>query len=273
MSPSTATERTAWRIFGRRIDPTRVTVASTIVVIASLAWLVTFLASGGMGMSDQMTFDMAPLPGFLAVWVVGMVAMMFPVMVPVVLLYDRLRKTPAPGAADPPERSAFNRALSSPLFLSGYLAMYASLGIGAFLVLWIGSSLAMEFPQLLPHAWMVPAAVFIGAGAYQLSPVKQKCLALVHSPLGIFMKGWRDDLPGSFLMGARHGYYCVGCCWLYMIVLTLVGAMGVFWMAAFAVVISVEKATGRWGMKFSKAIAAGFIVVGILFAVQGLPTL
>jgi predicted metal-binding membrane protein len=57
---------------------------------------------------------------------------------------------------------------------------------------------------------------------------------------------------------------------MYMIVLAVVGAMGLFWMAGFAVVLSIEKATGHWGTAFSKVVAAGLVALAAVLAARTL---
>lgn len=42
-------------------------------------------------------------------------------------------------------------------------------------------------------------------------------------------------------MGARHGAWCVGCCWALMASLFALGVMSVVWMAVVAGIIAVEK--------------------------------
>ena len=37
------------------------------------------------------------------------------------------------------------------------------------------------------------------------------------------MSHWRDGSGGAFLMGWRHGLFCLGCCWALMLVLFVVG--------------------------------------------------
>jgi predicted metal-binding membrane protein len=60
---------------------------------------------------------------------------------------------------------------------------------------------------------------------YQLTPLKAGCLARCQSPLGFLMSNWRDGSSGAFLMGFRHGIFCLGCCWALMAVLFVVGVM------------------------------------------------
>jgi predicted metal-binding membrane protein len=57
---------------------------------------------------------------------------------------------------------------------------------------------------------------------------------------------------------------------MYMIVLAVVGSMGLFWMAGFAVVLSIEKASGHRGVAFSKVVAVGLLGVAVILATRTL---
>jgi predicted metal-binding membrane protein len=85
------------------------------------------------------------------------------------------------------------------------------------------------------------AAVLALAGIYQLSPLKRRCLAQCRSPLSFIARHWRTGAGGAFVMGVRHGAWCVGCCWLLMALLFVGGVMNLAWIAALAVLVLAEK--------------------------------
>jgi predicted metal-binding membrane protein len=84
-------------------------------------------------------------------------------------------------------------------------------------------------------------AVLIGAGIYQWLPMKGICLTQCRSPLALIAEYWREGPIGGLSMGVRHGLFCVGCCWLLMAVLFVVGVMNLLWVAALAALVFVEK--------------------------------
>jgi len=255
-----------WRLFGHALDPFRVTVASGMVLLAGTAWLASYVLGGTTGPMTEMDATMAS--AFLGVWVVGMVAMMFPVMIPTVLLFDRLLKTPSPGETETKDVSSWTRRFGTPTFLSGYLVMYAILGVAAIVALFFAGYLMMAYPDLMMWGLYVPPAVLLATGIYQLSPLKTRCLTAVHSPWALFSGVRRKNLLGSLRLGTRFGAYCVGCCWMYMAVMLVVGAMGLFWMGGLALVLSVEKSSGRWGKRFSQVLSVGFLIIGLALLVQ-----
>jgi predicted metal-binding membrane protein len=52
---------------------------------------------------------------------------------------------------------------------------------------------------------------------------------------------WRPGPFGSFMLGVRHGAYCVGCCWLLMALLFVGGVMNLVWIAVLTLIVLVEK--------------------------------
>ncbi len=57
------------------------------------------------------------------------------------------------------------------------------------------------------------------------------------------MNEWRDGVFGSFVMGLKHGWYCLGCCELLMGLLFVTGVMNPIWMAVLAIFVLIEKVT------------------------------
>ena len=100
----------------------------------------------------------------------------------------------------------------------------------------LGDTLAWDHAgRALAGATLVVAAV------YEVTPLKNVCLAKCRSPLGALLGSWRDGPSGAVRMGARNGAWCVGCCWALMASLFALGVMSVSWMAFIAGIIAVEK--------------------------------
>ena len=83
--------------------------------------------------------------------------------------------------------------------------------------------------------------ILIIAGVYQWLPLKSTCLTHCQSPFGFLSQYWREGVKGGFVLGVRHGAFCVGCCWLLMTLLFVVGVMNLLWVAALAAFVLVEK--------------------------------
>ena len=56
---------------------------------------------------------------------------------------------------------------------------------------------------------------------------------------------WREGTRGAFVMGLRHGIYCVGCCWMLMALLFATGVMNLLWVAVIATFVIAEKLMPR----------------------------
>jgi predicted metal-binding membrane protein len=221
-----------------------------LCLLAALAWAVTVTQAKGMGVRPG-TMGLS-LAAFLALWVVMMTAMMFPSVAPMVVMWIR-------SVSARPTRSA--RVTGVAGFLCGYLVAWAAFGLLVYLVLIAADRLVSGSP---PTVKWTGAAIFLLAGIYQLTPLKQTCLRLCRSPIGSLFhyasfKGPARDLR----VGMHHGFYCVGCCWGLMIVLVAVGAMNIAVMAALAAVILIEK-IWRYGRRFAIALGITLIVLAVL---------
>ena len=193
-----------------------VTVVLPLLAAAAAAWALT------AGMSNMML----NAGSFLLAWLIMMVAMMLPAAAPVVALYALAARRGAVAAV--------------PVFVAGYLCIWAATGAPAYLV-----SQAVSEPLMDGKDWVarVAGGALLAAAIYQLTPLKDACLRRCRSPLSFFLT--RDtglSHPGrAFTAGAQHGLYCLGCCWALMAVLIVLGGMQLGWALALALVISAEK--------------------------------
>ena len=87
--------------------------------------------------------------------------------------------------------------------------------------------------------------LLIAAGLFQWTPLKHACLNHCRSPIGFFVQNWRDGILGATVMGLHHGAYCLGCCWLLMVLLFVLGVMNLAWVAALTIVVLAEKILPR----------------------------
>jgi predicted metal-binding membrane protein len=181
--------------------------------------------------------------------VVMMAAMMFPSVSPTVALYARLSKRRSP--------------LAPLVFTSGYLLTWAVPGLLAFGVSAAARNLlAGDVTWNGAGRWLAGGTLVVAA-VYELTPLKDVCLGKCRSPLGFLIGSWRDGLSGALKMGARHGAWCVGCCWALMASLFALGVMSIAWMAFIAALIAAEKVL-PWGRVVTYSTAALLLVLGVL---------
>ena len=261
---------------GNRVWPVgalRTSAAVVLIVLlsfAALAWLFMLRTSGdsmtsslrpGMGHTDSMGMaDAGPaatmtLPLFLGMWVTMMVAMMFPSVAPMVVIYSRFSAI----------RNKSNGATA--VFVGGYLLAWTLVGLLAFGV-YLGSSALMG--TLSPRdSAVVGGGALVLAGVYQLTQYKSVCLRHCRTPLD-FMLHWRGGRRGGLQMGLHHGLFCLGCCWGLMLVLLTVGVMNLVWMALIAAVIFIEKVL-PFGWAAAKVVGIVLLGAGISLALMWIP--
>lgn len=212
-----------------------------LVLVCAGAWGYTVLGVG-MPMSavamSAMPSDMAmptsewtPMRALLmfAMWWVMMMAMMIPSAMPMIFLYDRVAS----------QANADERYLG--IFVAGYtviwgLFSFAATGLHAF-----GDALGLINGMMASASGYLGAALLIGAGGWQLSGIKLKCLEACRSPVEFLSRNWRPGIQGAFQMGVAHGTYCVGCCWAMMLLLFYGGVMNLYWIIGLSVFVVFEK--------------------------------
>ncbi len=217
----------------------RLGLVTLLLGLAALAWWET--AAQMAGMNAAPSADLGTLGWFLGVWVVMMAAMMFPSLAPTTALYARMTR-----------RRGYSRPL---LFTASYLLVWGAAGLAAYGILDLGR---VEFGAALRWdgggRWLAGAALATAA-IYELTPLKNICLAKCRSPLAFLLGSWRDGSRGAVEMGCRHAAWCLGCCWALMAALFALGVMSLQWMAVVAALIAVEK-TLPWRRTATYGVAA-----------------
>ncbi len=225
----------------------RLGLVALLFGLAALGWLWTF--DQMQDMDGGPWTDLGTLGWFIGVWVVMMAAMMFPSVSPTVALYSRLTKSRSP--------------IAPALFTSGYLVMWTAVGVLAFAVAFAGDRIAGDVIAWDSAGRWIAGATLVVAAVYELTPLKDVCLGKCRSPLGFLLGSWRSGSWGAFQMGARHGAWCIGCCWALMASLFALGVMSLVWMAFVAGLIAIEK-TVPWRRAATYGTAAALLVLGVL---------
>ena len=213
----------------------RLIVASGVALLVALSWwfLATGAGMGGGGMGEGMAMAPPPLGAVVLMWWLMMFAMMLPSAAPTILLYGRVRQMRGSDAA----------IAQTWIFLAGYLAIWLLFAVAAA----AGQQMLSGGAMMLADERLA-TGVLIAAGAYQLSPLKSACLRQCRSPAQFLSRHWRPGAIGALRLGALHGAYCVGCCWLLMTLLFVGGIMNFAWIAALTLIVGVEKLLpgGEW---------------------------
>jgi len=191
-------------------------------------------------------------------WTVMMAAMMLPSIAPVLLLYAATVRGSEPDA----------RASSPTYALAlGYLTMWALFSVGATVLQRVLTRALLLSSMMTLSSRAAAAAVLIGAGAYQLTPLKRSCLLACQSPLTFLMNKWRTGVAGAFRMGVEHGTYCLGCCWALMLLLFVGGVMNILVIAALAAFVLAEK-LGWLGPRGARVTGVFLMASGLWIALR-----
>jgi predicted metal-binding membrane protein len=207
----------------------------------TIVWCTTMTAAGGVPMSGGSTMPMARMgmpgqgwPGaatsFLGMWVVMMVAMMLPSLVPALWRY----------------RQAVGRAGGTrPGWLTavvgvGYFSVWTLFGMIAYPLGVALAAIEMRQAALARAAPIAVGAVVVIAGLFQLSAWKARHLACCREASGRACALVAD--PGTaWRHGLRLGLHCSLCCAGLMAILLVVGIMELRAMAVVAAAITVER--------------------------------
>jgi predicted metal-binding membrane protein len=253
------------RLLGAPVDRTGVALVAALIALAGLGWMITGERMAGMDAGPGS--DPGALGFFLTVWAVGMAAMMFPSVWPMVAVYARLqirrRELARPAAA-----------AGTVMFAGGYLLAWTGFGL-------LGWAVYQAAARVAAHAlawegagrWLTGGVVLVAA-VYEVTPAKYACLRRCRSPLSFLLGAWRDGAAGALRMGLEHGAWCVGCCWALMAALFVIGVMSVAWMAFVAALIAAEKLL-PWRRAAVGTVTALLIAlaVGVAFVPERVPGL
>ncbi|MGH8179225.1 MAG: DUF2182 domain-containing protein [Steroidobacter sp.] len=253
----------------------RAVVAVCLAALTVLAWMYIWRGAG-MGMTASQMTRLALFPHtqpelmvgmsmpritwvtIVAMWWVMMIAMMTPSAAPFVLLYGRVVRH-----ANAQQSRAAVYAPS--LFLAaGYLVAWLAFACVATSIQYVLERGGLISSMMLwsQSAWL-SAALLIGAGAYQLSPFKYRCLHHCRSPIHFLQHHWRPGRSGAFAMGLEHGAWCVGCCWMLMALLFVGGVMNLVWIALLTLLVLAERVIAG-GVKASRATGAVLVMWGLV---------
>jgi predicted metal-binding membrane protein len=235
----------------------RAILAGSLAALAVAAWLALWLW-GASPYARYLHHDdgVGPLAAqaslFAVGWVLMIVAMMLPSSVPLVMTFGALvRRRRRPGAL-------------VGLLLAGYLSVWAAFGLAAW-VLDRGIHAAVDtVPWLAAHPELILGTTLLGAGLWQFSPLRDRCLDECRSPMGFVMNRWRgvSEARESFAMGIAHGAFCVGCCWSLMLVMFGIGLANVTAMLALGGLTAIEKNL-PWGRRLTRPLGFALVLAAV----------
>jgi predicted metal-binding membrane protein len=199
--------------------------------------------------------DVGTIAIFLAGWQVMTAAMMLPSSLPMIGSFARVSR-----------RQAHPR-LALTAFLAAYFAVWTGFAAVAFAVDAGLNDLVTGWAWLAERPWLVPGVVLVLGGAFQFSPLKERCLDACRSPFAFIWQSYSRGLRAAWRLGFRHGLFCLGCCWALMLTMFAVGINSLIWMVALAGVMLIEK-TAPWGRRLAPVVGGVLLVWGGLVLLQ-----
>jgi predicted metal-binding membrane protein len=226
----------------------------------TIAWCTSMSAMGGMPMPGGWTMSMAWMrmagqtwsgaaASFLGMWVVMMVAMMLPSLVPMLRRY----------------REAVGRTVAGHLGAltaivgAGYFFVWTVFGMAVFPLGTTLAELEMQQPALARAVPIGVGVVVLIAGALQFSPWKARHLACCREASAFARAGVSASYGETWRHGLRLGLHCSHCCAGPMAILLVMGVMDLRAMAVVAAAITVERLAPA-GEHIARAI--GVVVIG-----------
>ncbi len=122
----------------------RTFILALLLILAAASWAVLIWQSSMMNsMGMGLTMDMGAVL-FLAIWVVMMIAMMFPTVAPMILVFARVQR----------DRGSFGRAFGlTCVFVGAYLLIWTLFGELSYLGALAASGLARTPQDFILHSW------------------------------------------------------------------------------------------------------------------------
>jgi predicted metal-binding membrane protein len=246
-----------------RPDPLAVhrsAILASLIALSIVAWILLIWQGAAHETDIRMTSPSMGLgaPLFLAVWLAMTIAMMFPAATPMALTFHKAQ------SARRKRRQAF---VATWVFLAGYLVVWVASGVAAYVGALAAEAIATRLSLSTQTSARIGGLTLVAAGLYQFTPLKDLCLTKCRTPISFIMTSWREGTLGALQMGAIHGAWCLGCCWLLCAIMFPLGMMSVAALATVTVIVFAEK-TLPWGPAVAQAAGTVIFAYGLLIIIQ-----
>jgi predicted metal-binding membrane protein len=220
----------------------RFIVLTALFILCILSWLyIIYLYRQMHPMNmDALFFAMPMTPKWsltdfvllFLMWFVMMIAMMTPSVTPLILIFTVINRK---------RRQQRNPFVSSGYLLSGYFLVWAAFSLFATFLQWLLQQISLLNPEMVTTSKILGGIILISAGTFQFTPLKNTCLRYCRTPISFIHQHWKEGKRGAFRMGLQNGVYCLGCCWVLMILLFVSGIMNILWIAVLTLFVVIEK--------------------------------
>ena len=231
----------------------------------TIAWCASMSTMGGMPMPGGWTMSMAwmPMPGqtwsgaaasFVGMWMVMMVAMMLPSLVPMLRRYrEAVGRT-----------GEVRLGWLTALVGAGYFFVWSVIGMAAFPLGVALAAMEMRQPALARAVPIAAGVVVLIAGGLQFTAWKAHHLACCRpAPCGTLA----GDAGTAWRHGLRLGLHCSQCCAGLIAMLLVLGVMDLRAMAVAGAAITVERLAPA-GERVARATGVVVFAAGLILIVR-----
>jgi predicted metal-binding membrane protein len=246
----------------------RLIVLIALFILCVLSWLyIIYLYNQMYPMNMDALFFAMPMTAewswtdfvlLFLMWFVMMIAMMTPSITPLVLIFTLINRK---------RLQQQNPFVPTGYLLSGYFLVWAAFSLFATLLQWLLQQFSLLNPGMTTTSKILGGIILILAGIFQFTPLKNTCLRHCRSPIGFIHQYWKDGKSGALRMGIQNGIYCLGCCWILMLLLFVSGIMNILWIVLISIFVLIEKVLTS--VKAIPVVAAiALIAYGVIILLQ-----
>jgi len=220
----------------------RLIIISGLFIIALLSWLYIIYLYKQMVYMDMnaLFFAMPMTPTWTYIdfillflmWLVMMIAMMTPSVSPLVLIFATINRQ---------RKQQDHPFINAAFLMAGYFLVWTAFSLAATVLQWWLQQMSLLNPDMKTTSKILGSIILIAAGIFQFTPLKQACLTHCRTPLNFVLQHWKEGKHGALRMGIESGTYCLGCCWMLMVLLFVTGIMNLLWVSIIALFVLVEK--------------------------------
>lgn len=220
----------------------RSVIITGLVLITILSWLyIIYLYRQMVVMDMSAAFFAMPMTqhwtitdfGLLfLMWLVMMIAMMTPSVSPLILIFAMINRK---------KRQQQDPFVYTWYLLAGYFLVWGGFSLLATLLQWLLQQVSLLNPEMKTTSKVLGSIILVAAGIFQFTDLKKTCLGNCRNPIDFINRNWKEGKQGALKMGIENGTYCLGCCWVLMVLLFFSGIMNLLWIALIAVFVLIEK--------------------------------
>ena len=246
----------------------RYVVLFALLFLCVLSWLyIIYLYNQMYPMNMDALFFAMPMTAkwqwtdfvlLFLMWFVMMIAMMTPSVAPLVIVFGMINRK---------RQQSQSPFVSSGYLLIGYFLVWAAFSLFATLLQWLLQKISLLNPEMITTSKILGGVILISAGIFQFTPLKNTCLHYCRTPISFIHQYWKNGKSGALRMGIQNGFYCLGCCWILMLLLFVSGIMNILWIAIISLFVLLEKVFPTAKI-ISAAAGIALITYGIIILLQ-----